>query len=99
MRIIKTIKDIDYLVMKSAGVKGDKFITQYEIKHGTVIYATGYFSDDEDALISLGTVDGKSFETVFYVPFLDFSVNYYISIGREDLAQELLRIKNSYSRE
>lgn len=85
--------------MKSAGVEGDKFITQYETKHGTVIYATGYFSEDEDVLISLGTVDGKSFETVFYVPFLDFSVNYYISIGREDLAQVLLRIKNSYSGE
>ena len=75
MRIIKTIKNVDFSVLGDWDVYGEDIGMKFEPKHGTVIYAAGIYEDDEDALMCLGAEDGSNeFRVAFYEPFRAFNI-------------------------
>lgn len=74
MRIIKTIKNVDFSVLGDWGITDENIGIKFEQKHGTVIYAASIVDGDEDALMCLGAEDGSNeFRVAFYEPFKAFS--------------------------
>lgn len=87
MRIIKIIKNTNFMTIDEDGIDDDNGTIRIRVsepKQGTVIYAAGIVEGDDDALVSLGAVDGSNeFRLAAHPEFLEFNQNWNLLMKRE----------------
>lgn len=86
MRIIKVIENTEFRTIECGDIdENDNCIIRVsDPKHGTVIYAAGMVEGDDDALVSLGAVDGSNeFRIAVHPEFLEFNQNWNLLMKRE----------------
>lgn len=85
MRIIKIIENTNFRTIDEGGIDDDNCTIRFsEPKHGIVIYVAGMVEGDDDALVSLGAVDGSNeFRIAIHPEFLEFNKNWDMLMKRK----------------
>ncbi len=90
VNVIKIKRGVDFRRLKHCEIddENDKVIVQFENGHGTVVYVTGLFEDEDAIACLVKDENGDVFAIGKDEEYFDFMKGYYKLIGRLDLIKE-----------